>query len=128
MKIMNYTESGPLVKEILDNHPAPGWVLAYLGTFLTFVIIMTMICHKYCPLCTAGCAISCENANRGCAMFCGLFHGFIRTSTQSCVLCGEYYKTCVDTTYECATYTPAATRSVPKPERVNMRQLPVVKY
>ena len=127
MKLVNMTEMNSLEKTVLSEFPAPGWIMAYLGTILTFIIIMTVICHKYCPLCTAGCAISCENANRGCAFFCGLVHGLIRSSTQSCVLCGEYYKTCVDVTHDCATHTPGNVRREPRPERVFTRQLPIAK-
>ena len=124
MKIVNATEVS-LVKSIIDEYPAPGWLLAILGTFLTFIIIMTVICFKYCPRCTYGCAISCENATRGCSFCCILCGGCLKATAQNCIDCGETYKTCVDTTHECATYTPGQrNRRLPQPERIMVPQLP----
>ena len=47
MKIANLTEMDSLEKTLVSDYPAPGWILAYMGTILTFVVIMTIICHKY---------------------------------------------------------------------------------
>ena len=126
MKI-NMTEVEPLVKTLLEDHPAPGWILAFLATILAFTVVMTIICFKYCPLLTAGCAQSGENANRGCALWCGVCNGCINASTQNCISMGVHYRTCVDTTYECATHRPGNVRRMPRPERVPMRQLPLVR-
>ena len=127
MKITNMTEAEPLIKAILEEYSAPGWILAFLGTLLTFTVVMTVICFKYCPRCTAGCAESGENASRGCALWCNICNGCINASTQNCISCGLHYRTCVDTTYECAIHRPGNVQRMPRSERVPLRQLPTLK-
>ena len=126
MKLINSNETNPIVKDILAEYVAPEWALSFLGLILAFTIVMTVICYKYCTRCTHGCAVSCENANRGCAFFCSLCNGCILASAKNCVSCGEHYKTCVDTAYDCATHTPGR-RNV-RPELNSVRSLPLVRY
>ena len=126
MRLVNSTEITP-ISEILSQYAAPEWAISFLGLILTFTVVMTVICAKYCTRCTHGCAISCENANRGCSFFCNLCNGCILASTRNCVSCGEHYKTCVDTTYECATHVPGRPRREGPPELRATRALPTVR-
>ena len=128
MKLVNSTEINPIVKTLLEEYAGPEWLLAFLGTILLFTVVMTIICFRYCTRLTAGFAYSAEQANTGCGFVCGLCNGCINSSTQNCIDCGNHYRVCVDTTYECATHTPGrVSRDSRFPERVHGRQLPIVR-
>ena len=112
MKIFNNgTEYEVDIQELLKTGYVPGWLVTILFSMLFFMVMMTLICYKYCTKCTEGFKNSSMDCSIGCKNVCTCTSGCLEACSYNCGLFVNSYKTCVDKTHDCVTYRPNMNRA-----------------